>query len=132
MARWIAERRGADTEGTAAAAGLPIVAVDLPSGLMGDIGANIGAVRAGLAVTCFRKKPGHLMQPGRKVLGGIVLGLLAQGMDSILALEAAVCIHGVAAAAFGPGLLTESLADLLPAQLARLSGRSVSGTNNAR
>jgi NAD(P)H-hydrate epimerase len=66
------------------------------------------------------------------VLGGIVLGLLAQGMDPFLAAAAAVWIHGAAAATFGPGLLAEDLADLLPAQLARLSGRSGSGTNNAR
>jgi len=66
------------------------------------------------------------------VLGGIVLGLLAQGMDPFLAAAAAVWIHGAAAAAFGPGLLAEDLADLLPAQLALLSGRSGSGTNDAR
>ena len=66
------------------------------------------------------------------VLGGIVLGLLAQGMDPFLAAAAAVWIHGAAAAAFGPGLLAEDLADLVPAQLARLSSRSGSGTNDAR
>jgi hydroxyethylthiazole kinase-like uncharacterized protein yjeF len=66
------------------------------------------------------------------VLGGIVLGLLAQGMDPFLAAAAAVWIHGAAAATFGPGLLAEDLADLLPAQLAGLSGRSSSDSNAAR
>jgi hydroxyethylthiazole kinase-like uncharacterized protein yjeF len=66
------------------------------------------------------------------VLSGIVLGLLAQGMDPFLAAAAAVWIHGAAAATFGPGLLAEDLADLLPAQLAGLSGRSSSDSNAAR
>jgi hydroxyethylthiazole kinase-like uncharacterized protein yjeF len=66
------------------------------------------------------------------VLGGIVLGLLAQGMDPFLAAAAAVWIHGAAATAFGPGLLAEDLADLLPAQLAGLSGLAGSASNAGR
>ncbi len=54
------------------------------------------------------------------VLGGVIAGLLAQGMDAFLAAAAAVWIHGAAAAAFGPGLLAEDLPDLLPAVLRRL------------
>ncbi len=56
------------------------------------------------------------------VLGGIVLGLLAQGMDPFLAAAAAVWMHGAAAAGFGPGLIAEDLPDLLPAVLRRLLG----------
>jgi NAD(P)H-hydrate epimerase len=48
------------------------------------------------------------------VLSGIILGLLAQGMESFLAAAAAVWLHGAAATAFGPGLIAEDLADLLP------------------
>jgi NAD(P)H-hydrate epimerase len=48
------------------------------------------------------------------VLSGIILGLLAQGMDAFPAAAAAVWLHGAAAAAFGPGLIAEDLPDLLP------------------
>ena len=54
------------------------------------------------------------------VLSGIVLGLLAQGMEPYLAAAAAVWLHGAAAADFGPGLLAEDLPDLLPGVLRRL------------
>lgn len=54
------------------------------------------------------------------VLSGIVLGLLAQGMQPFLAAAAAVWMHGAAASEFGPGLIAEDLPDLLPAVLRRL------------
>jgi NAD(P)H-hydrate epimerase len=56
------------------------------------------------------------------VLGGIVLGLLAQGMEPFLAAAAAVWLHG-AAAEFGPGLIAEDLPDLLPVVFRRLYER---------
>jgi NAD(P)H-hydrate epimerase len=54
------------------------------------------------------------------VLSGIILGLLAQGMDAFAAAAAAVWMHGDAAAEFGIGLLAEDLPDLLPRVLRRL------------
>jgi hydroxyethylthiazole kinase-like uncharacterized protein yjeF len=57
------------------------------------------------------------------VLGGLILGLLAQGMDPFLAAAAAVWIHGDAASGFGPGLLAEDLPDLIPAILRKLAAR---------
>jgi hydroxyethylthiazole kinase-like uncharacterized protein yjeF len=54
------------------------------------------------------------------VLGGLILGLLAQGMDAFLAAAAGVWIHGAAANAFGPGLIAEDLPDLVPTVLREL------------
>jgi hydroxyethylthiazole kinase-like uncharacterized protein yjeF len=55
------------------------------------------------------------------VLGGFILGLLAQNMDAFPAAAAAVWLHGAAAADFGAGLMAEDLPDRLPAVLRRLS-----------
>jgi hydroxyethylthiazole kinase-like uncharacterized protein yjeF len=54
--------------------GAPIVAVDLPSGLAGDLGKPLGfAPRAALTVTFHRKKPAHVLVPGRDLCGEIVV-----------------------------------------------------------
>jgi NAD(P)H-hydrate epimerase len=56
-----------------AAAKLPIVAIDVPSGLLGDTGESLGAVPAVLTVTFTRKKPGHVLLPGRELCGETVV-----------------------------------------------------------
>jgi len=69
------------------ASGAPVLAVDLPSGVNGTSGAVMGvAVRATETVTFFRKKPAHLLLPGRIKCGRVRLvdiGIDARVLDEI-------------------------------------------------
>ncbi|UDL90510.1 NAD(P)H-hydrate dehydratase [Mesorhizobium sp. PAMC28654] len=72
----------------AAALDLPVVAVDLPSGLSGENGDSLGkAFRAEVTVTFVRKKPGHLLLPGRELCGEIVLANIGITNDVIARLD---------------------------------------------
>ena len=58
----------------AAAAGLPSVAVDCPSGVEGDSGQVLGhALPAAMTVSFFRAKACHYLQPGRGLSGELRL-----------------------------------------------------------
>ncbi len=54
------------------------------------------------------------------VLAGMILGLVAQGMEMFDAACAATWMHGEAARQFGPGLTAEDIEGLLAAVMARL------------
>ncbi|MCP1851722.1 MULTISPECIES: NAD(P)H-hydrate dehydratase [unclassified Bradyrhizobium] len=72
--------------------GTPVLAVDLPSGINGTSGAVMGAaVQATETVTFFRKKPAHLLLPGRMYCGRVRvadIGIAAQVLDEIKPLTA--------------------------------------------
>jgi NAD(P)H-hydrate epimerase len=66
---------------------IPTCAIDIPSGLDGASGMVRGdAAPADLTVTFFRKKPGHLLFPGRGLCGDVVvadIGIPASVLDKI-------------------------------------------------
>ena len=78
--------------------GIPIVAVDLPSGIDGTTGARLGdPPRAECSVTFSRLKRGHVLQPGRDHCGDVVC--VDIGIDDEL-----VELHGPHARLNGPDL----------------------------
>lgn len=96
----LARNVGPEVAGVLAAARGPVVAVDVPSGLDGGTGLARGAVRAAdLTVTFVRRKPGHLMLPGRALCGTLVCA-------DIGVPDAAVAAVGARCFANAPGLWT--------------------------
>lgn len=80
-----------------AAAEQPVVAVDVPSGVRGDSGEVAGAAApADLTVTFARRKPAHVLLPGRALMGELVVADI--GIP-----DAVIAACGVAAHVNAPG-----------------------------
>jgi NAD(P)H-hydrate epimerase len=68
-----------------------VISIDVPSGLDGTTGEPAGGrsapcFHAGLTVTFFRKKPGHLLMPGRALCGEVVvspIGIPVEALEEI-------------------------------------------------
>lgn len=74
---------------------LPVIAVDVPSGVDGDTGAVLGvAIQAVATVTFFRKKPGHLLYPGRGLCGEVVVADIGIPPEVLTEVEPAVVENG--------------------------------------
>ena len=72
---------------------VPVLAVDVPSGVDGTSGAILTeAVAARRTITFVRRKPGHLLLPGRLVCGTVELADIAMP-DSVLAEVAVRTFH---------------------------------------
>ena len=83
--------------------GVPVVAIDLPSGVSGLSGAVLGAAfEAALTVTFFRRKPGHLLHPGRALCGTVVVGDIGIETDVLEGIQPKTFANG-------PGLWSDLL-----------------------
>lgn len=79
------------------AAKMPVLAIDLPSGVDGDTGEALGAaVRAQRSVTFFRAKPGHLLYPGRGLAGVLEVVDIGISDDVLLTIKPQTFANGPA------------------------------------
>ncbi len=67
---------------------IPVCAVDLPSGVNGATGQVMEvAIKTDICVTFFRKKPGHVLVPGRLFCGEVIvadIGIPARVLDTLV------------------------------------------------
>ena len=72
--------------------GIPVVAVDVPSGVQGDLSEPLDGkcFVAQLTVTFFRKKPAHVLVPSRIVCGDVVVADIGIPESAIAAIAPAL------------------------------------------
>lgn len=67
---------------------VPVCAIDVPSGVDGATGGIMGAATpADITVTFFRKKPGHVLLPGRELCGDLTVADIGIPDDVLAALQ---------------------------------------------
>jgi hydroxyethylthiazole kinase-like uncharacterized protein yjeF len=72
-----------------------VVAIDVPSGVDGETGAVRGyAPQAVLTVTFFRRKPGHLLLPGRDLCGEVVLADIGMSARVLTRVKPTAFVNG--------------------------------------
>ncbi|GAA0584864.1 NAD(P)H-hydrate dehydratase [Rhizomicrobium electricum] len=73
-----------------------VVAIDVPSGLHGDLGRAYDGlcVAADATVTFFRKKPAHVLMPGRIACGPVTLAQIGIPDEAIEAIKPALFVNG--------------------------------------
>jgi ADP-dependent NAD(P)H-hydrate dehydratase / NAD(P)H-hydrate epimerase len=68
-------------------AGVPVISIDVPSGLDGANGRPRGSsLKANVTISFFRKKPGHVLLPGRTLCGEMLvrdIGIPSSVLDHI-------------------------------------------------
>ena len=85
----------AETLRAVAARGIATVAVDLPSGVYGDTGtADAAAAAAVLTVTFLCRKPAHLLFPGRRLCGEVVVADIGHSGEALTGLAPTVFENG--------------------------------------
>jgi hydroxyethylthiazole kinase-like uncharacterized protein yjeF len=70
------------------AAAVTRIAIDVPSGLDGTAGIALGVVfKADCTITFFRKKPAHLLYPGRGLCGDVIVADIGIQDDVLVAIQ---------------------------------------------
>lgn len=89
--------RAADLVRALAISRIPVCAVDVPSGLSADTGDVLGEVAAAdETVTFCRKKPGHLLAPGRQLCGVLTVADIGTPEAALDAVSSRVFQNGPA------------------------------------
>ena len=75
---------------------IPVVAIDVPSGIHGDRGKPLGgvAIEADLTVTFFRKKLAHVLMPARNLCGEIAVADIGIPSSALNVVSPMQCENG--------------------------------------